>query len=338
MSTDMLAGRLIVSEKRLVMDRVPVPEPGYGQALVKVHAAGVCLSDVHLLDGTLSPPFLSSDVVTLGHEVAGTIEALGIGAVGFPLGQRVLLQAGQLEPDGRLFTRGVDYDGGWAEYTLARIDTLVPIPDSLPFEQAAIVPDAVATPWSAVTSSGQVRPGEAVGVWGLGGLGTHAVQLLRLVGAAPIIALDPVEAARTRALDLGADLALDPSSSEVADQVRHTTQGLGIDVAFDFAGAAPVRDQALALLAPRGRLVLVGLCGTPVTIPEDTWFSFQRQTVAGAYGSEPRHVLELVRLAERGRLDLSASVSATLPLVEAPQAVEQLEKKASSPVRIVLRP
>jgi D-arabinose 1-dehydrogenase-like Zn-dependent alcohol dehydrogenase len=338
MPTDMLAARLIVSENRLVMDRVPVPEPGPGQALVKVRAAGVCLSDVHLLDGTLSPLFLDGDVVTLGHEVAGTIDALGDGAAGFSLGQRVLLEAGQVEPDGRLFTRGVDYDGGWAEYALARADTLVPIPDSLPFEQAAIVPDAVSTPWSAVTSSGRVRPGEAVGVWGLGGLGTHAVQLLRLVGAAPVIALDPVEAARTRALDLGADLALDPSSPDVADQVRHATQGCGIDVAFDFAGAVPVREQALALLAPQGRLVLVGLAGEPVTIPHDVVFSFRRQAVIGAYGSEPQHLRELVRLVERGRLDLGTSVTATLPLVEAPQAVEQLQKKVGNPVRIVLRP
>lgn len=147
MPIDMLAGRLIVSEKRLEMDQVPVPEPGHGEVLIKVHAAGVCLSDVHLIDGTLSPLFLDSAAVTLGHEVAGTIDALGSGVTGFTPGQRVLLQGLQPESDGRILTRGVDYDGGWAEYALARVDTVIPIPDSLPFEQAAIMPDAVSTPW-----------------------------------------------------------------------------------------------------------------------------------------------------------------------------------------------
>lgn len=96
-----------------------------------------------------------------------------------------------------MLTRGVDYDGGWAEYALAREDTLVPVPDLLPFEQACIIPDAVSTPWAAVTDTARVRPAEAAGVWGVGGLGAHAVQLLLLVGAAPVIAVDPLPAAAT---------------------------------------------------------------------------------------------------------------------------------------------
>jgi threonine dehydrogenase-like Zn-dependent dehydrogenase len=84
--------------------------------------------------------------------------------------------------------------------------------------------------------------------------------------------------------------------------------------------------------------VLVGLAGKSVTIPRDTLFSFRRQAVIGAYGSEPQHIPELVRLTERGRLDLSASLSATLPLSEAPHAVERLEKKVGNPIRIVLLP
>ncbi|GAB3178140.1 hypothetical protein GCM10027259_24180 [Micromonospora palomenae] len=94
---------------------------------------------------------------------------------------------------------------------LAEHFTLVGVPDDLPLEQAAIIPDAVSTPWGAIVATADVRPTQAVGVWGLGGLGAHAVQLLRLVGAAPIVAVDPIPDALARALALGADHALDPA-------------------------------------------------------------------------------------------------------------------------------
>ena len=115
------------------------------------------------------------------------------------------------------------------------------------------MPDAVSTPWGAIVWTGGVRAGEAVGVWGVGGLGAHAVQLLRFVGATPLIAVDPIAAARKRALEFGADLALDPANPEFAQQLRASTGGKGLDVAFDFAGGDVVRAQAR----------LTGCCRTP---------------------------------------------------------------------------
>lgn len=336
--TDMLAGRLNVATRKFEVTRVPVPEPTYGQVRIKVEAAGVCLSDVHLIDGTLTPLHLPGDEVTLGHEVAGTVEVLGEGVEGLQPGQRVLLQAGEQLRDGTILTRGVDYDGGWAEYALARQDTVVPIPDALPFEQACIVPDAVSTPWAAVTATANTQPGQAVGVWGVGGLGAHAVQLLRLVGAAPIIAVDPVEEARDRATQLGADLTLDPTSEGFREAVLEATGQLGLDAAFDFAGVSPVREQAMGVLGKQGRLVLVGLANQPVTIPSDTFFSYMQQQVLGSYGSEPQHVEQLVRLVGHGRLDISRSVSDVLPLADAADAVARLERKEGNPIRLILKP
>ncbi|MFD0853901.1 alcohol dehydrogenase catalytic domain-containing protein, partial [Actinomadura adrarensis] len=144
---EMLAGRLDVRTREFAVKRVPVPEPRYGEVRIAVKAAGVCLSDVHLIDGTLRPLYLKQNEVTLGHEVAGVIDSLGEGVDRFTVGQRVLLQAGEEDLDGTIFTRGVDYDGGWAEFAVAAERTVVPIPDSLPFEQACIIPDAVSTPW-----------------------------------------------------------------------------------------------------------------------------------------------------------------------------------------------
>lgn len=335
---DMLAGRLHVADRRLRMETVPVPEPDRGQVRIRVEAAGVCLSDVHLIDGTLTPLYLPDDVVTLGHEVAGVVDALGDDVDGWEPGQRVLLQAGERDRVGTVFTRGVDYDGGWAEYAVARQDTIVPIPDDLPFEQACIIPDAVSTPWAAVTDTGRTRPGEAAGVWGVGGLGAHAVQLLRLVGAAPVIAVEPLAAARERALALGADAALDPGDAAFRDAVLELTGGRGLDVAFDFAGVTPVREQALTVLTRRGRLVLAGIANKPVTIASDSTFNYLQQALLGHYGSEAEHVEQLVALAGQGRLNLAASISDVLPLAEAEQAVARVQSKQGNPIRLILHP
>ncbi|MFD5905343.1 zinc-binding dehydrogenase [Streptomyces microflavus] len=333
----MRAARLHLPTRTLSVQEVAKPVPGPGEVLVKVGAAGVCLSDVHLVDGTLTPLYLEGDHVTLGHEVAGTVDTLGPGVDGWTAGQRVVLQAGERR-GGRTHTRGVDYDGGWAEYALATATTLVALPASLPLDQAAIIPDAVSTPWAAVTGTGDVRPAQAVGVWGAGGLGAHAVQLLRTVGAYPVIAVDPAPAARDRALHFGADLALDSGDPLLREQVLGATGGGGLEAAFDFAGVPAVREQALSMLAPKGRLVLVGLSDQPLTLAHSTRFSYLQHRILGHYGSEEHHVAQLVRLAEGGRLDFSRSVTDVLPLEEVATAVRRMETKEGDPVRLILRP
>ncbi|MFH9434673.1 zinc-binding dehydrogenase [Streptomyces rochei] len=334
----MLAARLHVPSRTLRLEEVPRPQPGPGEVLVKVEAAGVCLSDVHLIDGTLSPLLLQGDTVTLGHEVSGTIAEVGAGVTAWSPGQRVVLYAGEVR-DGVTYTRGVDYDGGWAEYALSAETALTLLPDAIPFEQGAIIPDAVSTPWGAITETGAVRPAEAVGVWGVGGLGVHAVQLLRAAGACPVVAVDPNPVARERARAAGADLALDSADPELRQAVGAATGGAGLAAAFDFAGVPPVREQALSVLAPKGRLVLVGLTDKPLTVTDGTRFSYLQQRILGHYGSDmPVALPQLLRLIQGGRLDFSGSVSGVLPLAEAAEAVARLEKKEGDPIRLILRP
>lgn len=347
----MLAGRLAVESLTFEVREVPVPEPRPGQVRVRVRAAGVCLSDVHLIDGSLRPGYLEAPEVTLGHEVAGEIDVLGPDVPeAWQPGQRVVLQAGERcgrcancerfrQPCVRGRTRGVDYDGGWAEYALAGHHTLVPIPDELPFEQAAIVPDAVSTPWGAITGAGRAAaPGQPAGVWGVGGLGAHAVQLLRLVGAVPIVAVDPLPAARARALEFGADAVFDPAEPDLRDQVRALTGGAGLNVAYDMAGVGAVREQAASCLGPGGRLVLVGLTPEPLTLTDSIRLSVRGQQVLGSYGGGPGAVEQLIELARFGRLDLSRSISDTVPLADAPDAVRRLLTKSGNPIRIILIP
>src|SRR5215831_9130340 len=309
----MLAGRMNFATGTFTVKQVSVPAPGPGEVRILVRAAGICLSDVHLIDGLLRPARLRGDEVTLGHEVSGEVESLGDDVTGVEVGARVIVPPAKLV-DGVLWQMGIDYDGGWAEFVVVPAEMIVPIPDALPFDQAAIIPDAVATPWGAIEWTGQFKPGESAGVWGIGGLGVHAVQLLRFAGAAPIIAVDPLDAARRRALDLGADVALDPADPGFRQAVSAATGGAGVDIAFDFAGVAPVRKQALASLRSGGRLVLVGISGNSVMIDDEARFMGSRRQIRGHMGYEPRHVVDLVRLTQLGRLDLSRSISATLPL------------------------
>ena len=189
----MRAGRITVSTRAFDVVDVPTPDAGAGQVRIRVAAAGVCLSDVHLLEGILSPGYLVGDHVTLGHEVAGVVDQVGAGVTGIAVGDRVVVIAGERNAAHQITTMGFDYDGGWAEYVVTKADLVAKIPDSLPFEQAAIIPDAVSTPWAAISSTGKVQAGETAVVFGVGGLGIHAVQLLKIVGCSKVIVIDPRE-------------------------------------------------------------------------------------------------------------------------------------------------
>ena len=158
----MRAGRICVSTRAFEVVDVATPDAGAGQVRIKVGAAGVCLSDAHFLEGILSPGYLEGDHVTLGHEVAGTIDQVGAGVTTSSIGDRVVVIAGERNAHQQITTMGFDYDGGWAEYVVTKAELVAKIPDSLPFEQAAIIPDAVSTPWAAITSTGHVAAKETL--------------------------------------------------------------------------------------------------------------------------------------------------------------------------------
>ena len=334
----MRAGRIKISTREFRVVDVPIPAAGPGQVLIKVKAAGVCLSDVHLLTGIITPAYLDGDEVTMGHEVSGVIEAVGPGVHEWSPGDRVIVCAGVRDDHNRVTTLGFDYDGGFAEFLIADTPTLVAIPDGLSFEQACIIPDAVSTPWAAITDTANVTAGEKVAVFGIGGLGIHAIQLLRIVGASPIIAIDPIAEARARALLVGADHALDPFDPAFSQEMKKLVSNGGVDVVFDFAGSSSARTQGLRLLTEGGRLVIVGLANESIVIPNDIAFAYKRSKLLGHYGSDLRHTQELVALVHAGRVDLSLSISEIFSLENIAEALARLEGKINNPIRIVIRP
>lgn len=347
MATTMRAERFYADTKTVAVEDVPIPEPGPGEVLVKVAFCGICHSDLSLINGTFPAQV---PVVTQGHEASGTIAGLGPDVTGWAEGDRVILAAGRpclTCPNCRrgdvtncLRTRlmAFAYDGAWAEYTIAHAGGLTPIPDNVSFEQAAILADAVSTPFGAVVRTGKVVIGESVGVWGVGGLGTHIVQLARLVGAVPVIAIDINPAVLDRALEVGADYAFDSRDDQLKEKIAEVTGGRKLDVAFDAAGLKVTFEQALDCLTVGGRLVAVGMSAESPTVGPTSVFGLSRKQVLGHLGYQNVDIEILAGLVSRGRLDLSRSISEIIPLEDIRAGIEMLERQDGNPIRILVKP
>jgi D-arabinose 1-dehydrogenase-like Zn-dependent alcohol dehydrogenase len=350
MAETMRAQRFYKATREWRVEDVPIPEPGPGEVLVKVAYCGICHSDLSLIDGVFGAPD-QPDVITQGHEASGTIAKVGPEVIGgWQEGDRVIPAAGRPCMECQNCVKGrfgdclnirlmaFSYDGAWAEYTVAQAFGLTRVPDNVPMDQAAILADAVSTPFGAVVHTGQVRIGETVGVWGIGGVGTHIVQLARLVGANPIIAFDIDEEIRQRALELGADHAFDSRDPELQQKVAGVTKGLMLDVSFDAVGLKTTFEQGLDLLKPGGRLVGVGMSGEAPTVGATMIFNLLRKQALGHLGYKNEDIGTLVDLVAAGRLDLSRSISDVVSLEDIGEGIRKLHERDGNPIRILVQP
>ena len=347
MADTMRAERFYADTKTVALEDVPIPEPGPGEVLVKVAFCGICHSDLSLINGTFPA---QRPVVTQGHEASGTIAKLGPDVTGWSEGDRVVLAAGRpcLECPNcrrgdmsnclRIQLMAFAYDGAWAEYTVALAAGLTRVPDNVPLEQAAILADAVSTPFGAVVRTGKVTVGESVGVWGVGGIGTHIVQLARLVGAAPVIAIDINPVVRDRALELGADHAFDSRDPDLRAKLAEVSGGRLLDVAFDAVGLKVTFEQALDCLTVGGRLVGVGMSDQSPTVGPTSMFGLTQKQVLGHLGYQNVDIETLARLVSLGRLDLSRSISRIIPLADIRDGIDALEHADGNPIRILVQP
>ena len=328
---------------------VPVPEPGPGEVLIRVEAAGLCGTDVSIAYG-YGQRMVSLPVLTLGHEAAGTIAATASAAGPWQAGDRVAVSpiitcghckycdrgASQTCNDATVF--GLGRDGALAEYLTAPVTALVRLPANVAAPVGAIVTDAVATPYHALLERARLEPGESVAVFGIGGLGQHAVQLARLAGASPIIAVDVRDDQLKLALANGADAVVDATAGDVPEAVRRANGGRGVDVAGEFVGQAASIEAAFASLTKGGRAVVAGLGAEPVTLPPSAMFAMREMSLLGS-GGFSRHTIErLLSLASSGRLALEESISHHVPLESADEALRMLRDKTEPVRRVVVRP
>ena len=325
------------------IDDVAVPALTPSDVLVEIKACGVCASDLHVVQGvTPHGPVLPQ---VLGHEPSGVIAAVGPDVDDWRVGDRVAMQMAR--PCGRceycdvgrealcrkLHIPGIDIDGAQAQFALADPRYLVAVPGDVPFEQAAILTDAVATPYHALKRAG-LGPGMTCAIFGLGGLGMHALTLAKLAGAwVAGVDVDPVNL--ERALSWGADEVVDASDGKPAKAIRAVTDG-GVDRSFEFVGAAATVDQAVKALRPGGRAAIVGLTPAGMSLLPQALFVAQELEVVGSFGSTAQDLNELMDLLESGRLDLSRSITHRWSIDDFPEALRVLEHRDGNPIRMVV--
>lgn len=314
---------------------IPVPEPGAGQVLLRVTAAGVCHSDLEVMSWP-AENFPYTLPLTLGHEGAGRVEAIGSEVKGVSVGEHVVVYGpwgcgvcracargmeNYCPRAARLGIRppGLGAPGALAEYLLVDSERhVVPIGDLDPVLLAPLT-DAGLTPYHVIKRSmGRLHAGSTAVVIGIGGLGHVAVQLLRAISATTVVALDVREDSLELARRLGAHHTLmsDPGAVEA---VRELTHGSGADTVFDFVGAQPTLDLAAGMVAVNGDVNVVGIGGGSLPVGFGALPFGVR--VGVTYWGGRSELIELVDLARQGAVSVHVERYA---LQEGPEVYERM--------------
>jgi S-(hydroxymethyl)glutathione dehydrogenase / alcohol dehydrogenase len=344
----MRAAILKPGESKLhVVNDIAVRDPKPGEVRVRVAYCGLCHSDLSIIRSA------SANVpVVLGHEAAGTVDAVGAGVTQVAPGDLVVLttkpscgrcywcakghptvcvnnqNTGLSTPlpdgtsgmtqEGREIHRGVGV-AGFSEMVLTTVDSLAKVDAGTPLDIAAVLGCAVRTGVGAVINTAQVQAGDSVLVMGLGGVGQSVVMGAKLASAAVIIVSDPVPARRAAAIEFGADVAVDPLHESVVDIARRETSGRGVDFAFDAVGSSALIQTGFDAIGPAGAVVLVGV-GKDQTypLPIRSMVVNEKRVLGSLIGTSLVHrdVPRLLSLWRAGRLDLERLITARRPIEE----------------------
>jgi propanol-preferring alcohol dehydrogenase len=319
-----------------------VPEPRGGEVLVKILAAGVCHSDIHIWEGeydlgsgrklVLRDRGVALPLV-MGHEIAGEVAALGPDARGLQVGDPVLVHPwlgcgecrtcarGQENLCLKPASIGVYRAGGYAEYVLVpRTDYCIDIRGLDPAEAAPLACSGVTT-YSALRKFGPAIEDEPVVIMGAGGLGHMALSVLRALNGKGAILVDIDSAKRAKAVEAGALSAIDGSAFDAAKQIIAATGG-GARMVLDLVGSASTVNLAIASATRGTEIVVVGLYGGELSIAIP-FFPLRPLAIRGSYVGNLAELRELVRLARDGKLALVEV--ARRPLDEAPEVLAQLK-------------
>ncbi|MFY1832328.1 alcohol dehydrogenase catalytic domain-containing protein [Myxococcus fulvus] len=328
----------------LKLEDVPVPAPGKGEVLLRVHACGVCYHDVINRRGNLPRTHVPA---ILGHEAAGEVVAVGPETPGWKTGDRAatlqrmscgtctLCRSGRnslCKTDNRFF--GEELPGGYSQFMVAPVAGLGRVPSSLPWTEAATVCCTTGTAVHTLRTRGRIRAGETVLITGAsGGVGMSAVQLAKLDGAR-VIAVTSGEAKVQPLRAAGADEVILSRGLDFAAEVRKRTQGQGVDLAVEIVGSATF-DQTLKAMAPGGRLVVVGNLESGLVQVNPGLIIVKELEIIGAYATNQAELDEALRLTATG--GVRQFVTDTVPLAEAARAHFRLENREVAG-RLVLVP
>ncbi len=339
---------VLVETKTLEYKEMPQPEIGEEEVLIAVKACGICGSDVHGMDGRSGrriPPLI------MGHEASGIIEKVGAAVTGWEVGDRVTFDStvscgqchfchrGEINLCDHRQVLGVsceDYrrQGAFAEYVSVPQHILYRLPETITFEQAAMVePLSVAVHAVERTS---ISSQDTAVVVGVGMIGLLVVQALRAGGCGQIIAVDINTQRLELAGKLGADVGINCESEDIVEEVLQRTNDRGADIAFEIVGVSTSVKTAIATLRKGGSLTLVGNITPEVTLPLQAVVT-RELLLQGSCASQGEYpaCLELIA---RGKVNVDALVSATAPLVKGAEWFRRLYDNQEGLLKVILTP
>ncbi len=351
-SSDTMRALVFRGPQRIGIERVPLPRPGVGEAVIRITLTTICGTDLHILKGE----YPVRPGLVIGHEPVGVIYELGAGVTGYSVGERVLV--GAITPCGQCadcltghwsqcggpiggWKFGNTINGAQAEYLLVpnAQANLAKIPDELSDEQVVLLADIASTGISAAESA-HLKLGDTVAVFAQGPIGLCATAGARLKGASLIIGVesDPVRAAMSR--KMGADVVLDFTKTDVVEAIRRLTGGRGVDVAIEALGTQPTFENALRVLKAGGTLSSLGVYSGKLSVPVEPFAAglgdHKIVTTLCPGGKERMRVLmELVR---HGRLDLKPLLTHTFPLDRITEAYELFGNRRDNVIKVAIRP
>jgi L-iditol 2-dehydrogenase len=339
-------------ERRVIVEDVPVPPVATGEVLIRVSACGICGTDIKKIEhGFVAPPQI------FGHEVSGTVVAVGAGVVRWKIGDRVM--SFHHVPCGACFycerrlhsqcalykktglTAGFDPNGGgFAQYVKAMPWVaergMMAIPNGISFEEATFI-EPVNTCIKAVEKA-RVSAGETVLIMGQGPIGLLLMMLSKLAGAV-VIGSDPMPERRAKSLLLGADLAIDPRGGQVADEIRSRTEGRGADVVLVAVPMPGALADALAIARPGGRILLFAQNDPELRIEfPAASVGVEEKEILGSYSAAVDRQDEAARMIFSRRLPVRDLISHRFPLEAMNQALELAAHPIGDSLKVVIQP
>lgn len=331
---------------KIEIKEVPKPVIGENEVLIKVRAAGVCKTDLHVYTGQFAygkPPHI------LGHEICGEIAEIGEKVKGVEIGQRVLVETsvgcGICEACRRgdrhlCATREeigtAPHTGGYAQYLKAPAKNVIPLPDEISDEEAAIF-ESAACPSGGLMRIG-VRMGETVVIYGNGPAGLAFLQTAKALGAGKAIVVGRNKKRLEEALHFGADIIICSKEENVPERILELTNGSGAGLVCDTTGAPQVIEEAVNIAANGGRVVLYGLPSETAKTEFPVKTIIMKQLEVHGVENNPYVWESLINLVASGRVNLKDMVTHTLPLSQIEEAFAILENPNEDPIKIVVYP
>ena len=298
---------------------IPVPEPVEGEVLIRVHAASICGTDLHIYDwNEWAERRIGRVPMTFGHEVAGHIEAVGpevhhvepgafvAAETHIACGRCSTCRTGRANICENLRILGVDTEGAFADFVVLPAGNAWVVGDGIGADVASIMePFGNGVHAAFGTGGGEDIATNAVAVLGCGPIGLFAVGIARSLGAWKVIAIEPNDYRREMAATMGADLSIDPAASDPVAEVMAATNGVGAEVVLEMSGNARAIDQGTRMLARGGRMSLLGLPDGPVTLDLSDQVIFKEARLQGITGREMfRTWQQTTTLLSTGRVDV----------------------------------